>query len=81
VSVSLLAHVAVQILAHGVLDPLTGNQEDGAPSYIQPVVGDALEVVDHQGRSHPPLRRTSSPIRRVGYELPEQVGAAQKALR
>src|SRR5919107_6039532 len=68
-TVLLLAHVAVEVLLHGVLYALPGNQEDGAPSDVHAVVGDALQVVDHQGRTHPPLRRTASPLRRVGYQV------------
>src|SRR5215213_108155 len=69
VSVLLLAHVAVEVLLHGVLYALPGNQEDGAPADVDAVVGDALQVVDHQGRTHPPLRRAASPLRWVGYEI------------
>src|SRR5215208_4773334 len=65
----LLAHVAVKVLLHGVLDPLPGNQEDGASADVHAVVGDALQVVDHQGRTHTPLWRAASPLRRVGYQI------------
>jgi hypothetical protein len=41
-SALLLAHVAVEVLLHGVLDPLPGNQEDGAPADVHAMVGDGL---------------------------------------
>src|SRR5215203_4593060 len=69
VSVLLLAHVAVEVLLHGVLYALPGNQENGAPADVHAVVGDALQVVDHQGRTHPPLWRAASSLRRVGYQI------------
>src|SRR5215213_10787801 len=69
-TVTIVIHVPVEVLLHGVLDPLPGNQEDGAPADVHAVVGDALQVVDHQGGTHPPLRSTASPlIRRVGYQV------------
>src|SRR5215203_4736890 len=68
-TVTVVIHVPVEVLLHGVLDPLPGNQENSAPADVHAVVGDALQVVDHQGRTHPPLRGASSPLRRVGYEI------------
>src|SRR5829696_9228870 len=62
-------HVAVQVLAHGVLDPLPGDQEDGTPTDVNTVVGDALQIVDHKGGSHPPLRGAAAPVGRVSYEV------------
>src|SRR5829696_9546280 len=69
VSALLLVHVAVQVSAHGVLDALSCNQEDGAPADVHTVVGDALQVVDHKSSSHPPLRCPTGTDRRVGYEV------------
>src|SRR5918994_6397865 len=45
---TVVIHVPVEVLLHGILYPLSGNQEDGAPTDIDAVVGDALQVVDHQ---------------------------------
>jgi hypothetical protein len=53
---------------HSVLYPLPCHQENGAPTYTHAVVGDALQVVDHQGRLHTPLRRAAVPGR-VGYQV------------
>src|SRR5215211_6347120 len=66
---TVVVHVTVEILLHGVLDPLPGNKEDGAPANVDAVVGDALQVVDYQGCPHPPLGRAASPLRRVGDEV------------
>src|SRR5215211_4136869 len=68
-SALLIIYVPVEVLLHGVLDPLPGNQEDGASADVHAVVGDALQVVDHQGSPHPPLRRATSPFGRVGYKV------------
>src|SRR5215218_7274914 len=68
-AVTVIIYVPVEVLLHGVLDPLPGNQEDGAPADVHAVVGDALQVVDHQGSPHPPLRRAASSLRRVGYKV------------
>src|SRR5215211_273963 len=67
--VPVVFHITVEVLLHGVLYPLPGNQEDGAPADVHAVVGDTLQVVDHQGRPHAPLRRAASPLGRVGYEV------------
>src|SRR5215218_139870 len=68
-AVTVIIYVPVEVLLHGVLDPLPGNQENGASADVHAVVGDALQVVDHQGRTHPPLRRATSPFGRVGYQI------------
>ncbi len=56
-SALLLADVAIQVLLHGVLYALPGHKEDGAPADVHAVVGYSLQIVDDQGRPHPPLRR------------------------
>src|SRR3712207_1358201 len=61
--------VALQVLVHGVLYPLPAHEKDGAFADIHAMVGDALEVVDYQGRPHAPLGGTGAPVRRVGYEV------------
>src|SRR5918998_5440606 len=43
-AVTLVIHVPVEVLSHGVLYPLSGNQEDGTPADVDAVVGDALQV-------------------------------------
>jgi hypothetical protein len=65
----LLAQFAVQVLLHGVFYPLSSHQEDRAAAYVYAVVGDAFQVMDHQGGPHPPLRVASSFFGRVGYEV------------
>src|SRR5215210_1513715 len=66
---TVVVHITVEILLHGVLDPLPGNKEDGAPADVHAVVGDALQVMDHQGRPHPPLWRAASSLRWVGNKV------------
>src|SRR5215211_2685020 len=55
----LVAYAAGHVLLHGVIDPLTAHQEDGAFTDIHTMVRDALQIVDYQGCSHPPLRRAA----------------------
>ena len=57
-----LIYVPLQVLAHGVLYALAGYQEDGPPTDVHAVVGDALEVVDDQGCPHPPLGGAAATI-------------------
>src|SRR5918997_3404092 len=63
-AVTVVIHVPVEVLLHGILYPLSGNQEDGAPTDVDAVIRDALQVVDHKGGPHPPLGRAASPLRR-----------------
>jgi SAM-dependent methyltransferase len=42
-----LVDVALQVLAHGVLYPLSAHQEDGAFTDIHAMVSDTLQVVDY----------------------------------
>src|SRR3712207_3644935 len=63
------SEVAIEVLLHGALYALAGHQEDGEAPDIHAVVGDALEVVDDQGRPHPPLGRAGATGRRVRYEV------------
>jgi hypothetical protein len=55
----LIACVAGHVLLHGFFDPLAAHQEDGAFTDIHAMVRDALQIVDYQGCSHPPLRRAA----------------------
>ena|SRR5215207_8674158 len=55
-AVSIEVDVAVEVLLHGVFDALARDQEHCAAAYVHAVVGDALQVVDHQGSPHPPTR-------------------------
>jgi hypothetical protein len=48
--------VPLQVLAHGVFYAFAGDEEYGAASDVDAVVGDAFEVVDYEGGPHPPLR-------------------------
>jgi hypothetical protein len=47
----ILVYVALEALLHGVLYPLPAHEGDGAFADIHAAAGDALEVVDYQGRS------------------------------
>src|SRR5215210_3354125 len=68
-AIPVVVHVPVEVLLHGVFYALARNEKHGAPADIHAVVGDALQVVDHQGRPHPPLRGSASAFGRVGYEV------------
>ncbi len=43
-------------MLHGAFYALSGHQEHRATSDVHAVIGDALQVVDHQGGPHAPLR-------------------------
>src|SRR5215210_4597002 len=72
----LLAEVALQVLMHGPLYALPGNQEDGTPADVHAGVGHALEIMDYQGSPHPPLRIPTAALRRVCYEI-ERLGVEE----
>src|SRR5215204_3807829 len=69
VSVLLLAQFAIQVLTHGALYALSGYQEHCVPADVHAMVGYALEIMDYQGGSHPPLRSPATARRRVCYEV------------
>src|SRR5215218_1918701 len=65
----LVACVTGHVLLHSIFDPLAAYQEDGAFTDIHAMVRDALQIVDYQGCSHPPLRRAAPVVRGVGNEV------------